>query len=234
MAYATVAELRAEINMDSTTDDVTLARLLDAASQAIDRYCNRPGGFVASAANDYRYYAGSGEGVQRIDECVSIAEVAVKNAASDTTYTVWASPTTNMAGDGDWLAFSGSLEQPNFNALPYTGLMVAPGSAYSVFTSGAHLSLTGFPHESDGMGGRNIPTVRVYAKWGYAVNVPAQIKTACIMQTARWYKRLQGGMSDTLASGELGMLMYQKSLDPDVEMILRMGRFIRPAIGRRY
>jgi hypothetical protein len=50
------------------------------------------------------------------------------------------------------------------------------------------------------------------------------------MQSARWYKRLQGAMSDALASGELGMLLYQKSLDPDIRRILVDGRYINSVI----
>lgn len=231
MAYATVAELRADINLTSTDDDSTLARLLDSASGAIDRFCNRPDGFVAPSAATYRYYVGDGSACQRIDECVAISEVAVKDASTDTTYTAWDSPTTNMAGDGDWMAFSGEREAPNYNDLPYTGLMVDPNGDYAVFTSGTYVGLRGFPPA--GTTRRNLPTVRVNARWGYALAVPAAIKEACIMQVARWYKRLQSSMADTMASGELGMLMYRQELDPDIKHILVGGRYVRPAIGRR-
>ncbi len=231
MAYATVAELKADINLDSTSDDTTLARLLDAASSTIDHFCNRPDGFVAPSAATCRYYVGDGSSCQRIDECVAITSVAVKDSPTDTAYTAWTSPTTNMAGDGDWVAFSGERESPNYNDTPYTGLLVDPNGSYSVFTNGAYVGLRGFPPA--GTTRRNLPTVRVTARWGYAVTAPAAIKSACVMQTARWYKRLQSSMADVLASGEMGMLMYRQELDPDIKHILVGGRYVRPAVGRR-
>jgi hypothetical protein len=53
------------------------------------------------------------------------------------------------------------------------------------------------------------------------------------MQSARWYKRLQGAMSDALASADLGELLYVQKLDPDIAGILLDGRYVRPAVGRR-
>jgi len=78
-----------------------------------------------------------------------------------------------------------------------------------------------------------VPTVQITARWGFATEVPIDIKEAAIMQAARWYKRLQSAMADVLASGELGQLLYRKSLDPDIRRLLVDGRYVKPVVGRR-
>lgn len=221
--YATAAELKPQINKTSTADDTILTTLLSAAENTINQFCNRLDGFLADAAASARRYAGTGKPYQFIDECVEITLVEVKGSATDSTYISWAST--------DWIAFRGDPEDPNFNGLPYTGVMVDPTGDEVLFTSGSFATRGGFRPTTDVR--RGAPTVRVTAKWGYSVAVPTDIKEACIMQAARWYKRLEGAMSDALASAELGTLLYRQSLDPDIKMILVNGRYVKPAVGRR-
>lgn len=223
MSYASASDLRSQINKTSTADDPTLTALLSAAERTINQFCNRPDGFESDTTASARIYAGSGKTYQAIDECVTITLVAVKESPTDTTYTAWAA--------GDWIPFSGDYKDPNFNSLPYTMLMIDPTGDQAIFTNGRYSNLKGF--RPDTISQRGVPTVQITAKWGYSVAVPADIKEACIMQAARWYKRLEGAMSDALASGELGTLLYRQSLDPDIKMILVNGRYVKPAIGRR-
>ena len=213
-SYSDYDSFRSEINLVDTgeVNRATVERLLLAASAAIDRHCNRPLGFLALAVATVKVYPGTGYAYQLIDECTEVSEVAVKDSVSDTTYTAW---TTD-----DWDACTGDYNYPDFNSTPYTMLVCTPNGDYSVFTSGKYSYRW------------QAPTVQVTAKWGYATTVPYQIKEATIMQAARWYKRLQGAMSDALASGELGRLMYVQELDPDIVMILKRGRFVHPAVGR--
>ena len=63
-SYATVAELKAQINMTGTSDDAVLQAIIDAASQSIDNFCQRADGFVADAKASTRTYPGSGGPVQ--------------------------------------------------------------------------------------------------------------------------------------------------------------------------
>lgn len=232
-AYASVPELRAQISLTSTTDDVELALLLDAATKAIDNYCNRPDGFVSDPTASARYYSGDGGPYLRIDECTSIASVAVKDSPNDTSYVDWDTPSSDLAEDGDWIPFAGDPERPNFNALaegkPYTYIMVDPNGNYSSFTSGKYAGRRGFRPSSTVT--RGVPTVKVTAKWGYAAAVPAAIKTACIMQAAKWYKRLQGSMASSVASPDMGTIELFRELDPDVKHLLVQGRYVRPPLG---
>jgi len=231
LAYATVAQLKAQIDLDSTTDDVILGQYLAAAETLINRFCNRDDGFLADTTATARYYYGRGLPYQIIDECVSITEVAMKDSVTDTDYTAWDSPTTDFAGDGDWIPFGGGPEMPDFNVLakekPYIGVMVDLNGDESIFISGK-TGRSGFrPSTSVNYA---LPTVKITAKWGYCVTVPNTIFEATIMQSARWYKRLQGSMADSLANFELGTLQFQRVLDPDIQLILADGRYVKPTI----
>ena len=221
--YATVAELKARVNITSTdaSRDSVLSALLAAASGAIDQFCNRPDGFLAASVASARTYAGRGAPFVWIDECTEITAVAVKDAATDTTYTAWATT--------DWVAFSGSPDAPDFNRTPYTGIMTDPNGNYDTFTAGEFITRRGF-RPSSGVG-RAVPTVQVTARWGYANETPAQVREAAITTAARWYKRGESSWADAMSNGEMGQLIYRRSLDADVEMML--SRYVLPAIGGR-
>jgi hypothetical protein len=232
-AYATVEELRADIDMTNTDFDLTLARVLDAAKRAIDRFCNRPDGFMTNATASARYYVGSGDTIQWIDECAAISSVAVKVGSGDDedSYTDWTLGTVGTTTSADVFPATGDPEVPDYVSTPYTFLVIGANGARSVFTSGSFTTRSGF--KSAGNRTRGLPTVKVTAYWGFATSVPADIKEACIMQSARWFKRLQSAMADTAASSDFGQLLYRQSLDPDIKLILESGRYVRPPVGRR-
>lgn len=229
-SYATVDELMDRLPNVTEASRTILEGELDAATAAIDRYCGRikeavsadsnGTGFVADTTANTRIYVGQGRAWLRIDECTEITLVEVKDSPSDEDYVEWTSD--------DWVAATGSPSRPNYNKLPYTLLMVTNWGSESYFTSGAYSGRSGFPRQETTL--RGMPTVRVAAKWGYATTTPADIAEAAIMQAIRWWSREKGGMSDTLASGELGAMLFTKRLDPDVAMILRDGGWIRPRL----
>lgn len=208
MAYATVTELRAELGKGVTDDDTVLVRLLDAATRNIDDFCNRPDGFAADTTASARLYMGNNQEFIRVDEFIAVTLVRVKPAATSS-YETWTS--------ADYMACAGDRRFPDYNPTvkgkPYTALRVDPNGDYSIFYADTQY-----------------PTVEVTARWGYASSAPPTIKTACIMQAVRWYKRLKSGMSDTLASVDAGQLMYTRTLDPDIQRLLRDGRYIRPQL----
>jgi hypothetical protein len=204
--YATIDELKAQVNKEYDDDDTVLTAIITAASRAIDNYCNRINdGFVAASSASARVFPGSGKAYQFIDECIEIETVGVKDSATDETYTTW---TTD-----DWIGATGEPKMPNFNRVPYNFIMIRLDTG----------SYTYFPKSP-------FPIVQVTAKWGYAEVVPSSIKQATITTAARWYKRGQSSWADTLASGDFGQLQFRKVLDPDVQMMLRAGRYVRPAI----
>lgn len=218
--YATAAELRDRIDKTGTTKDAVLDALLSASSRAIDGFCNRPDGFIAIATATARTYPGSGKPYQWIDECISVTKVEVKDDPSDDDYTLWAA--------ADWAAFSGDPEFPDFNSLPIRGLMVTAAGNYSVFTSSRYTTKRGFRPMIEIP--FNVQTVRVTARWGYAASAPPQVREACIVQAARWFKRGESGWADALASPDGGQLFYRKSLDPDLQAMLVHARLVRPVV----
>lgn len=230
-SYASVAQLRTEMNLSSTSDDATLQRLLDAATRTINRFCNRPRGFDADATATARYYSGSGGPYQNIDECVEVEAVAVKDSPSDDedSYTSWTVGTVGTTTDADMFPASGDPEQPDYTDTPYDLLIVGANGAYGAFTSGSFTSRRGFRPSTTIR--RGVPTVEVTARWGFSDDTPDDILEACIMQAARWYKRLQSAMADATASADFGQLLFRKVLDPDIELILLAGRYVRPPVG---
>ncbi len=232
-AYATIAELRAHFQKTVETDDWELAQLLDGAARMINRTCNRPDGFVAEPNATAKYYMGSGLPYQWIDECVSVSSVAVKDSPSDDEddYTSWTVGTVGSTTSADVFPASGSPEQPDYRSTPYTLLVIGANGDYSTFTSGSYTHRGGFRPMSTVA--RGVPTVQVTARWGYASSPPDDIRIANLMQAARWHKRLQSAMADSLASTDFGTLLYRQRLDPDIEQILIHGRYVRPPIGRR-
>lgn len=231
-AYATVKEFRSEVQVTSTTTDLFIGAVLDAAKEVIDRVCNRPDGFVAVSTATARYYSGSGDPYQFIHECAAISAVAVKDSPSDdeTDYTAWTLGTVGTTDDADVFAATGSPKWPEFNRTPYTLLILGSNGAYSSFTSGSFTSRGGFRPTS--LVQRGVPTVKVTARWGYALVCPYQITQACLMQAARWYQRLKASMADTIAGPEFGAMMFRKVLDPDIELLLVQSRFVRPSLGK--
>ena len=138
-----------------------------------------------------------------------------------------------FAGDGDWFPGTGDPDDPEFNQLPYTLLFVDPNGDYAWFT-GEDLWYKRRGRNNRGTNALlRAPAVEVTARWGFSEDVPDDIREACVMQSSRWYKRLQGAMADALASADLGQLLYVQQLDPDVAGILLDGAYRKIATGRR-
>lgn len=218
--YAEPEELKDFIGKTSNTDDTKLNILILAAEDLIDSYCNRPDGFLAISTGTARVYAGSGKAYQRIDECISISAVAVKTSPSASSYTAWATT--------DYIKFSGDPEYPDFNRLPYTGIMIDPNGDYSSFTASRYSHRAGFRPVTGTH--RGVPTVQVTAKWGYSATVPNNVKTAVIAQASRWHKRFEGGWSDALASADMGQMLYRQGLDSKIKLMLDEARLVVPVI----
>lgn len=219
-AYGTLAELKAEMQKTDTGDDTILQVLLDDATVAINNLCHRPDGFVAHATATTRTFAGQGRAWLYIDECAAIDAVSVKDSPTDTTYVLWVQGT-------DYTFASGDPRFPDFNCVakgqPYTFLLILPEGEYSTFLNGAYTDDDDCTHR--------VPTVQVTAHWGYATVCPSSIRRACLIQAARWYKKMQSAGADTGANANLGTLTYGRILDGDIEALLKQGRYIREAIG---
>lgn len=224
--YATVSELRTMIEKTGATGaaaDTPLNLILEGVSRGIDQYFNRPDGFVAITDATARIYAGTGLPYIFIDDCISVSSVAVKDGATDSTYTSWATT--------DWIAFSGDPKDPNFNMLPYTGLLVDPTGDYATFTSGLFTTRGGF-RPTSGVG-RSVPTVRVTARWGYAAAAPPSIKELTLILAARLYKKGLSSHVDVVSSDQFGQMVFRELSSTEVKLLLDGSRYFKPVVGRR-
>lgn len=216
--YASTDQLQIRIQMLSTPSVAQLAmmtEILEAASRNIDRMCKREDdGFIADTDSVIKYFAAFGDTHLRIPECIEITEVAVRESVTDDEYTAWDTPTTAMAGDGDWIPCRGSPSDPIFNTIPYDLLLADPNGEYAVFISSAGL-----------------PVVKITAKWRSPALVPPDIREATLMQSAIWMKQYQGSMSSELDAENFGRILYRRNLSQGVKQILVDGGWLLPLYG---
>lgn len=226
MAYAVVDELKSEIGKASVLDDEKLQRLLDSSSNMIDKFCNRPDGFLDDDLASARTYVGTGGTAQWIDECTAVTLVEVKDSPSDTTFVSWAAD--------DFFLATGDPEFPNLNRLPRTLVIVSAIGDFQIFTSGTYTGLRGFRRVPMA---RGVPTVQITANWGYSTSIPDVIKQATLAQSSRWYQRGKSGWARATAQPEFGQLRFtgnvQSVLDEDIRAMLVASRMVMPAVGRR-
>lgn len=235
-AYGTAAQLMLRINKKSNADDAVLTALLQAATNAIDRTTNHEiqgiDVFYPSAVASARKYVGSGMPYQWVDEFLSVSSVEIKESLTDTIYTALSAT--------DYTTFTGGVRFPDFNTLPKTALLMTPNGNYRVFTLGKGSVRDNFPtnmsQDTSDLDSDIVitDTVRVTAVWGVTATPPQEIAEACYMLAARWWKRFESAMSDTLASGELGQLLYTQPIDPDVKFLLMNTRWYRPQVAPRF
>lgn len=217
--YGTAEQLKAQPGITGGEDDSTIDLMLSAASAAIDGYCGRPlDGFLASELASSRLYAGKGLPYLWIDEAVEVSKLEVKlNKSAD-----WLELDVS-----EYLGFQGNPDDPNFNRFPYRGLMLTGSRLFVLLgdTDPGFIPINGInPNTTQ----RVLPSVRVTGRWGYADLTPPQVVQATITQAARWFKRGQSFWADTAADSAMGTLSYRQSLDPDIEMMLKLSRLIRP------
>lgn len=216
--YGTLAELKIRIQIETTltaAQDAMLTAILTGASQSIDEFCRRErDGLQAIAVATARHFIGKGDAWLRIPECVTITEVAVKASVTATTYTAWDTPTTMMAGDGDWIPATGSHEFPTYDRFPYTLLLVDANSDYSYFL------------DSDAA-----PVIKVTARWGPSAEIPTDIREATLMQAAKMYKRFQASAGRSTGTVDFAKVSYQRGLDNLVKQVLIDGAWVVPLYG---
>lgn len=205
IAYATPEQLYAQPNVTVLDNSDTVNLILLAASIAIDGFCNRQeDGFIASAPKE-KQFTSKGLRYLQVNEFIELVSVQVKNTED----LIWTNISlTNIK------SFQGSGEFPNFNFLPYNGILIT------------NEIINEFPEAKN-----YEPTVKITAKWGYALVVPELITQATISLAARWLKRGQSFWSDTAANDNSSSLIYRQPLDPDIKMMLKMSRMVKPTYG---
>jgi len=187
--YCTLAEIRGEIGITDATDNTDDTRLERAVVAASRAIDNECGRrFYLDSAATARYFTAKESDYLRVDDIGTATGLIVA---------------TDSAGArtyADTWASTDYDAEP-YNALadgwPITALQVTPQGSYS------------------------FPTLRkackITAKWGWP-SVPADIKTAAMIEAIRLYKRKDAPFG-IMGSMETGLLTLPK-LDPDVKLLI--------------
>lgn len=197
--YTTSTDAFADISEGSysSSDYPAMANFVTVASRMIDREFGRWDSFFYPSTDDVtRYYDGSGERQQYIDEFVSITSVSVSEQGrlESTDYTAWSS--------SDYLTepYNASL-----NGKPINKLSV------NFFNSDSKSVWYGYPK-----------AVKVVGIAGYSATPPDLIAQACKVQAMRWFMRAKGGYQDVSGNDDTGKRYYKGTteLDADVRAML--------------
>jgi len=191
MSYASLGDLKSAIRITDTDSDGLLQVALDAATEAINEHCNRT--FVASPDATLRYFEPEGGAV-----------------VTDDIYTT----------DG-LLVSVGGVNIPKAVPDVSAGYTLLPENA-----AATDEPYTGFYYQSFPLSAWPLlfavrrARVAVTAKWGYAAEVPAAVKMACLLQASRWFAR-RNSPYGIAGSPELGSeLRLLAKLDADVAVML--------------
>jgi len=225
--YANPEEIYQAIRATKQDDNVQVKRIIGTVSRWIDAFMNRKDyGFVALETATANVYTGNAKSYLYLPDFIDTPTVKMKTSIDETTYDY-----TFLSGE--ILPFRGDPRNPNYNSLPYHGIIVAYNATYPYFTSGRPASVSRkwnrlYPDNSDNE--VSLPTVQVTAKWGYSETVPEIIKEVCIIETLRLYKQEQAGMGDAGFNTQLGNTQYVKALHPSAKDMLLKSNLKKPKI----
>lgn len=191
MSYASLGDLKSAIRITDTDSDGLLQIALDAATSAIDEHCDRT--FVASALASARVFEPV-NGRVVTDDFYTTSGLIVSVAGT----------VIPVAVPGVSAGYTLTPENAAASGEPYTGFYYQsfPLSAWPLMFAVQRATAT------------------VTAKWGYALDVPAAVKMACLLQASRWFARRNspyGIAGSPEAGSELRLLA---KLDPDVAVML--------------
>lgn len=132
MAYLTLAEFKAAVEIDDTVDDADINRALDAASEVIDRFCGRS--FVAvGTVPEARVFDAYQSDRLQVGDVASVSQVAVDSAGTGTFTLIL--PTTV------WQLYPLNAAQAGVEG-QYTEIRIRPYSGYE-FIIGGQVRVTG-------------------------------------------------------------------------------------------
>lgn len=198
--YCSTSDIKSDMpdsGLSSSTDttyDTAIGSMITAASRLIDKEVGREANWFSSTDEQTRYFDGSGEVVQEIDECHTLTSVSVSESGE-----------TCSSGYTDWTLDTDFYVWPyNYSDLgiPFTRL-IADFNGNGI----------NFP--------RYRKAVKVVGQFGYSSTPPDDIKQACKIQAVRWFSRAKQMYQDQGGGDWAGQTVFAKNdLDPDVKIIL--------------
>ena len=119
--YATIADLKGVLGISTTTDDTVMRKELEAASRAIDHYCNRY--FYVQSATKYF----NGANVLWIPDCLVVTTLKT-DEDGDATF-------ENTFATTDYIKY-GAGGDDALNLFPYIRIEISEDSDYGAFATG--------------------------------------------------------------------------------------------------
>lgn len=201
--YCTLAEVKSALRITDNADDTALTRTIKAASRRIDQKCNR------------RFW---------IDDTVSARTYAIKTPmlvlVDDIATTTGLIVEVDTTGNGAWSTLTNGsdyqLEPLNALAQGFPVNTIRSLNTQSFPTSSPTFWPTPYAQQA---------LMRVTAKWGFPT-VPDQVVEACIMLSARQFRRLDSPLG-VAGFGEMGVVNVRR-FDPDIDELL--APFVIPSI----
>jgi hypothetical protein len=198
--YCATSDIKADMPDDplatttDTTYDAAISVYITAASRLIDKEVGREADWFASTDSETRYFDGSGEDTTEIDEIHTLTSVAIAESGGTAAadYTAWVQDTDYYVSPYNYSALG----------LPINRLIADWNGDKSIFPDYRK-------------------AVKVTGQFGYSATAPEDIKTACKIQTMRWFRRSKQAWADASSNAQTGELIYAQSLDPDVRELLR-------------
>jgi hypothetical protein len=188
--YATAAEFKAEFYPAESTDSIDDG-IIENKIEAASRLIDEHcfRRFWANAADESRTYKAEDADLLFTDDIVSITTLQTDTDGDRVYETTWAITDYDL-----------EPENAALDGKPYTRITLAPMGRYA-FPAGIAKG------------------VKVTGKFGYAVTVPAKVKSACLLQAERLFKRKDAPFG-VIGSAEMGQMQVIPKLDPDVAMML--------------
>lgn len=196
--YAQLSELKAALRITDSVDDTQLNIALTSASRWVDGWCDRTFAAAGTAITYRDFVPVDTFGIVHIDDCVQVTEVRIDDDL-DQTY-------AKTLRAIDWAAEPVNATTYGL-ALPFTRLRSYEDGYWPVW--------------------RGQPTVRVYARYGWAA-VPDAVQQATILQASRLFTRLDSPLG-VAGMGDMGVMRVSRFVDPDVEQLLLPYRRVRYA-----
>ena len=195
--YCTVADIKRKGRLDiiDSDYDVDLDRLITAASQAVDKYCNVPDGGFQVTDDTTHYYTEAD--LRTVNNSLSGAWGVGSRLFFDM-------PCLSITTLTDSSGHTFSTNQ--YRLGPYN---------YSPKRWVELLSMVAWSWTTDGR-------ITVVGKFGYATTPPDVVVEATAMYAAWMFKRWQAALQDATANQELGQIIYGSEMPKQVKALLGM------------
>lgn len=210
--YAALPEIKERLTITDASEDTLLEQIVTATSREIDNWTHRR----FYPVTETRYYTPEYVHLLEIDDLLSVTTLKTDRDGDRTYETTW------VSGDFDLEPYNALL-----NGEPYTAIRVTPnGANFFPVPGGGTIGVSGagrsFPAPSAAVSvaRRNTKSVEINGSFGYSSTTPAVIKEACLIQTARLYKR-KGAPFGVQGYTDFGQAVVIASLDPDVKQLIK-------------